>query len=451
MTAISINFDALRDASSKASDVARQLNNYADSLNSSVERPLGRLTGGSTSNTSSASSIAAAKARDLRNRSDGYRRLSTAIQSFSDSARQVDIKVNRSITSVANGYAADLPFWGKVGRGLYNIFNGVLGATEVGSLLKQVANWMKAGFGLAGEALKKAYDWFRHGSGRYILAGVIAFAGLIGALATFVGTLPVSGIFAAIMAVAAGIALVKSFSDMAVSVVSAVNGCLNNNTEPGYARYLGSASSLSDYMRMNTRSKTAQTLASWFDTAGEAAGIFVAFGNLFKVKQTHFDKLQKGKAPSYKASKETLSINLHESLGFRAKTELGGDGARQLVREGSKIKYEWNCNNWGISFMESDKPTGSPVMSAKDLVIEAAKNKIDKANKFAKPIKNISSTVQFFATGDQTMYRKISGEDSAAGKVWSLLSSVIKTETSIYTGVTLPKTVISTVDFARGA
>lgn len=451
MTAASINFNALRDASSKAVDVAKRLNDYSDALNSSVERPLGRLTGGSSSNASSASSIAAAKVRELRGKSEGYRRLSTAIQSFYDSASHADKLVNHSITRAADGYAADLPFWDKVGRGFYSLFNRTLGGTEAGSLLKQVTNWGKAGRELAGRALKKAYNCFRHGEGRYILSGLIAAAGFIGALATFVGTLPVSGIFAAIMAAAAGIALIKSFSDMAVGVYSSANGCLYNNTEPGYARYLGSAGSFSDYVSMNTTSKEIQTYVSWFDTAGEAAGIYVAFGNLFKVKQTHFGKHFKGKAPSYELSKETLSINLHESLGFRAKTELDSKGARRLVKEGSKIQYEWNCNYWGISFMESDRATGSPVMSAKDLVIESAKERIDDVNRFAKPLKNISSTVQFLTTGDQATYKKISSEDSTAGKVWSFFSSVAKAESSIFTGVTLPKTVISAVDFARGA
>ncbi len=66
------------------------------------------------------------------------------------------------------------------------------------------------------------------------------------------------------------------------------------------------------------------------------------------MKQTHFGKHFKGKAPSYEISKETLFINLHEAFGFRAKTELDGNGARRLVKEGSRIKYEWNRNYRGI-------------------------------------------------------------------------------------------------------
>ncbi len=76
--------------------------------------------------------------------------------------------------------------------------------------------------------------------------------------------------------------------------------------------------------------------------------------------------------------------------------------------------------------MESDEATGSPMMTAKDLVIESVKKKVKDVNKFAKPIKNISSTIQYFTTYDQTIYSKVSGEDSMAGKLWSVFGVVVK-------------------------
>ena len=432
MTTISINFDALRDASSKARDVAQQLDNYADSLNSSVERPLGRLTGGSTSNTSSASSIAAAKARDLRNRSDGYRRLSMSVQSFADSASQVDKQVGCSIARVADGYAADLPFWSKVGRELYSLFNGALGKTELGNLVKQIANWMKAGFGLAGKVLKKAYDWFRHGKGRYYVSGFLAFAGFIGALATFVGTFPVSGVVAAIVAVASGIALLKSGFDFIVSSRSAWEGISNNDTEPGYARYRGSASTLTDRMKMDSTSRSKQTAASVFDTVGNIVGVVASIGKLFKVKAP----LSKdAEAPIYKM--DAFLVNLREGLGFSAKTEVDGNGVTQFVTKDSKIQFEWNHSYWGIS----DK-------WPENIKFDSAKNAIKSVDELLKPEKNLANAIQFLTTGDQTIYKKISDANKELPeKVWDTFGVVIKGASSVFTGITLPKMCVSTGDY----
>ena len=264
MTTISIDFDALRDASSKASSAAGRLEGYADALSSSVLHPLGGLTGGSSPNTASASSLALEKSRELRNKADGYRSLSRSIQTFESSACRADKQVFRSIEKVADKRAVDLPWWNKAGRVLHGLFDGTLSKTDVGKVIKQFVNWKTAVYAKRDQVLKKVFDWFKRGNGRYVLQMVesgLAVAGAIAAIFAVTGPLAiVAGVLLTIVAF-------KKAMDAGVAVAQSAVAISENDTEPGLAYYHGSQTSMSKYVKQHSTSRKLQNTFKTIDNA----------------------------------------------------------------------------------------------------------------------------------------------------------------------------------------
>lgn len=434
MSTITIDFTALSKAAHEARSAASELEEYAEALEREVRSPIAQLTGGSSSNTQIIASEAMSKRAALTAKAERYRFGATAIENFSQNAAQAESTIAKRVKKVADNRAANLPWWKKAGRVLNAIFNKTIGQTGIGEFMRQIGNWNDAIDDYIARSMKKAYNWFKRGEGRYWLKIIESVAGFIGAIATFVGTLPASGVISIFVAIMAGVAMVKSLSDMAASAYSGFKALQLNDSEPGLARYRAKASSASDMATQYTTNKTLQNILKWTDAIGDLCGVGVSGASLFRDPKLNVKNMS-DKNVTYSFNKETISINFHDKLGFRPKTT-GKAGWMEYARDSKgKIKYEWKNNYFGIDF--SKKTDAGKVPDLLQTRLDKAKKYTNKINKVAKPVKVQANNIK---------YATQIGEQNFTDDPTGVTKSTVKVLTSPVSGLSGPNDVLSALD-----
>ncbi len=433
MATVTINFSALRKASRQANSSADKLDDYASELDASINGGLGGLTGGASSYTYDAAVLASRKADDLRNKAAIYRVFSKELSNYAEDADDTDRNVGRSIKSLADKRGKDLPGWKTVVRSCRGIVNGYLGKSDAGKLIKRLWNSACSITGNNILALKKAKDWFKHGNGRYLLSSALAVIGVFGALSTFlkaagvlVATFPASAVVAIAVAVVAGIALIKSGSDMVYTLSSAWVAVNDYGTEPGLSRYYGGISSVSDYKKKYTTSKAEQNAAKWFDRVGNFAAFAASLGGLFTTRNLPGTKVPSNQ-PGYQFNKETFCMNLYEKFGFTPVTAKDSNGAVNFVREGGNIKYQFGGNLFGFKLVDD---TNAPKP------IEAG-GVIGNLSKGANKLKSATSSVKCFIKSYQGLTGSVDKViwSKSSNKAWTLIKEVVGMQGAVLPGI----------------
>ena len=161
MSTVSINLDMLEKAAERASRVKVELADYADEIPSVVNNPLANLEGGSSDNTTRASSRASAKARSLVSRADDYAALSTRINTFVSAVRAADANVASSIEAITASQVQAKSFW----RGTCCCLNagssGSSSSSSIGKTLNTMHDATESDYDLRSTAYQTARDFFK--------------------------------------------------------------------------------------------------------------------------------------------------------------------------------------------------------------------------------------------------------------------------------------------------
>lgn len=352
---------------------------------------------------SSVASLAASKARQLRIRANAHRSLASKTEEFIDQARDIDRTVATRIESVANQNEKGLSWWGKVKYAGYKLLNGAIGSTELGAFMGTIADGVSCIRKYERAGLKDLLNWFKRGDGKYLLNIGIAVLGAIGAICTAILAFPASGFLAVLVGVCAIVGAVVTVAQTITTVLDNAQAIGNNRTEPGLANYYGSTSSLSDYAKKHSTSRSLQNLAGTADFVGAAAGVVGTVGGLGVHKSAD------GVTKVGSFDKATVKENLMKEIGFKPG------------------KFGGQMNDWKFS-------PGTLFGFGKE-----ATNGLSGIQHGAEVIKNIVSPVEKTEKTFKTLINVDKSLDFKTG---------VKTVGNILPGVPGPKDVVSIVDFA---
>lgn len=346
MATITIDFGALNDAVSKSKAVASDMESYADGLSGKVVAPLGSLTGGSSAEVSGAISLAQAKASQLRERAERYVSVANQVKSFGKSARDADEAVGNKLSGFVESRKKGLSLWGHISCGIYQVLGG---GGVVGHVVRSLLNRADTAFQGRVNAIKKIWDWFKHGEGRYVIDFVFSFVGAVGALAAVVYATPAATFVGGLMLALSVFVAVDKVVDFFVTTVATCTALKENSTEPGRARYYGSATSLSEFSKRYTKNSTFQKAAQMWGASADIAEFFVGIGNLFSYSGFMTVNGKKVPTTGYAFNKDTFMVNLNKQFGREAIVYKTGPNAGAPRLFNGKIKYTFNPKLFGLS------------------------------------------------------------------------------------------------------
>lgn len=312
MTTILIKYNELTESANNATGAALRLDDYADCIPNVITNQLSNLSGDDSNGyVGSAIELANQKADSLREKAQEYRSYSGRIETFVENAKDADQRVSQKMDSLAHENLGDSP-WDQICYYLNKLYNDTIGSTELGAFIDNcisgVTDWCE-------KWTRKAFDWFVHGNGQYVLNIAISVLGTAAAIAGAVILFPVSGVFAAVVA---GLAIYSAGVSVINSVLTIADNCKAislNDTDPGLARYYGKTSNISDFANKHTENQFLQSAASALNTSGEVAGLLSSLGSGFT------KELKDGtKIGSF--SWDTIKGNFSSKFGFEFNQDL---------------------------------------------------------------------------------------------------------------------------------
>lgn len=279
MTVVKIRYAELEQVAAKATNVAGAMNDYADDLPKKINNPLDSLEGGDSNYTSTTAQLALTKAKQLKDRATSYNNFSNQVTTFVSDARDADRSVKQNFNAITDRLTEGMSLWERFCHAMYSVYCQTIGSTELGAFLGNLLS--NAGAAL-NNAFRDVYNWFTYGDGQYVLnivvAGLAAAAAIIGAILCF----PVSGVLAAIVAVASIVAAVVAVYDFVATAVD--NSAAILEDDPGVARYLGSTESVTDFAYKHTDNQFIRDAATLFNITGDVAGLVSFVGGGFTTR-----------------------------------------------------------------------------------------------------------------------------------------------------------------------
>lgn len=430
MATVTIDFDILSDAISRSNGVADRLEDYADAVPGKITGPLGSLTGGSSGYTSTASSLAASKASELRTRAERYRKVAGKLDGFIEEARDADTKVADGIAAVVKEREKGLSWWDKIATTLFRVLNGVLGDDVISQLVRDVLNAIDSITQDAARGIKAAIDWFKHGDGRYVLEGLVSILGAVSAVLVAIASFPASG-FALLMAGLAVFVAADKVLDSIATTVSMCQAIATDDNEPGLARYYGSVTNYSKWADRSDAPQFLKDALSFTSKTADVAEIVLLVGNLFSyrgVKTTtgKDGSLEVYKNPAtrrrvyqnkYRFDRQTLEMNLKKQFGWKPEVYKKGvnTGLPKFDKNGN-MKGKFSIFNFGF-------PKGSSY----------SPDRINEANSWISYGKRAISTVKDATRIDENFSKGniITGLEDVSKLVFSDISNGIKAPGSV--------------------
>lgn len=243
---ISIKYSSISAAKSEAKSVARKLDNYYDSLNSSVYKKLSNYSGPSSSNITDAKRSIGRKLNALNSAKNAYTNYANSLSDLTESCKQVDKRVKASIERLASQFKARN---GIKNSWIENTFSGIISFFENKTPL---GRWFSTARDLASSVLGRLKDkikaWYMFDGGKDFVKGV-----LIGVLEVVIG------VCSLIAAIASGGALIVVLAGVIGAAIAIGNGVLNiinegravftAGNDPALAKRLHGENSFQDMVR----------------------------------------------------------------------------------------------------------------------------------------------------------------------------------------------------------
>ncbi len=329
MANVTINYSKFEQAADHARSLSKQLSSYSADLDRRVRSALGSLSGTDPRGyVASAMDNLRKKTNELNDRSLAFSSFAGDVMDLISKAKDADGRVAASIKSTASSYIGERSWFQSACDWVYNtIFVDWANSNPVARFLancaKSTVNWL-------GGAASRAYDWFKHGDGKYwwnigaaIVGAIAAIAGVITAAAAIVSAGCVAALVLAVVGlVAASIGTIITIGNAFVKVYNNAKALQEDN--PGVSRYLGDISGISDAidkydMGSKEDNENWEMTGRVIDTTKvvcDVVGIVTSFANLGAVKSD-----MTGRTVGFKFSKDNIIKNFRSSMGFDFKTE----------------------------------------------------------------------------------------------------------------------------------
>ena len=294
MSTLVINYNSLNTIARNASDLARKAEEYANNLTSKVSNKFGEISGGSTTNTANAKYYVSSKIKELQNKKNAYKSLSTQVTTFIDTAKRVDAEVARTIANSQEKFLQKHENL-RIDGWKANLLNWLVDLKNSCPLFEMIGNALEDfGTGISGLLANIRY-WYKCEGGKNIVGFVLAIGGAIVAVLLFIASFPASGFLAICAAIGAAITAINALTNVYTSYKAM------KSDDPAWAKIYGDQNKLSDVFRqenlhngfLNRISYGAATLLDATELFCDVVNILNLVSNFkskFSFIQNFFDK-----------------------------------------------------------------------------------------------------------------------------------------------------------------
>jgi len=279
MSTASISYSSLRNAAGEARDVAKKLDKYADSINSTVYKKLNSYEGSWTGNITSARSKASAKISELRTEAGKYRDYADELEDLKTECESVDKTVKSKVSSLTASF--------KAAHGINNnvvvntisyFFTSIGNSNATKRWLDTKTDEFDAGINYHKQAIE---DWYDYNGGKELIKGVV-----VAALEIAIGVITVVGAIAAIIAGGWTIALAATLIGGCIAVVNGVVNLINEgrayshaDDDPATAKRKSDLDTLQDTLRVETDSEFWHGVATGIDVVNITCAIISIYSS----------------------------------------------------------------------------------------------------------------------------------------------------------------------------
>lgn len=356
MSALKIDYKALRNSAGWARKNARSLSSYASELQQKGVSRLGNLPGADANGyASSAASCARRKITALNTNADRYNRYAGNIERFADFAQKADKTASNAIARVCEDAIGKRPWHKRIIDAIYDfLFVDILNKTNVGRL---IGNFLKKVSTETRNVFSSVVAWFKHGNGKYVLNIVLSFVGAIAAIAgavvaiigiPFTGGATIPAVIACFVgwlaAVGATVGAVITVANMFPTVYNNMKA-LGHPEDPGKARYLGDIKSINDAIKKYDQGSADDNefwakVGNGVDSVKVAADVMYMTGNIAKIGFVKHPTT--GVVKRYSLSWKNITTNIKTSMGFKydTKTKQYVFDLKKALNFGGTDKYD---------------------------------------------------------------------------------------------------------------
>lgn len=284
MSTASISYSSLRNAAGEARDVAKKLDKYADSINSSVYKKLNSYDGSWTGNITSARSKANAKISALRSEAGKYRDFAEELEDLKTECDTVDKAVKSKVSYLTASF--------KSAHGIKNnvvvntisyFFTSIGNSTNAGRWLNEKTDKIDSGIDYLKQSIE---DWYDYNGGKEfvkgILVGVLEIAiAVVGVVILFLGT--ISGVWAVIAAIATVVAAVISVVNGFTNIINEFRAYGYASDDPATAKRKSDLNTVQDTLRVETDSEFWHNFATGIDIVNIVCSVITVLDSAGKL------------------------------------------------------------------------------------------------------------------------------------------------------------------------
>lgn len=266
MSTASISYSSIKNAAGEARDVAKKLDKYADSINSTVYKKLNNYEGSWTGNITSARSKANAKISELRTEAGKYRTYADELDDLKTECESVDKAVRSKVSSLTASFKASHGIKNNVVVNTISYFFTSIGnSSSAGRWLNEKEDQIDAGMDYIKQRIE---DWYDYEGGKDfikgLLVGVLEIAiAVVGVVLLFLGT--ITGVWAVIVAIATVVAAVIAVANGFANIVNECRALGYGSDDPATAKRKSDLNTIQDTLRVETDSEFWHNCAAGID------------------------------------------------------------------------------------------------------------------------------------------------------------------------------------------
>lgn len=247
MSTVSISYSSLKDASGESKSVARKLNKYADSIESTVYKKLNKYSGDWTNSIYSAQNNANSKMVSLRRQAERYNTYAGNLSDLCDECKRVDKAVKSKVSSLTASFKETHGIRNsKIENAISYFFTSIGNANGVGRWLNDKTDMFRAGTNYLKESIK---EWYNYEGGKDLINGI-----LVGLLEVAIGVISI------VATILTGGAFLVVLAGVIAGVIAVANGIVNivnegraynatQNNDPATGKRLSAENTIQDFLR----------------------------------------------------------------------------------------------------------------------------------------------------------------------------------------------------------
>ena len=269
MSIAAISYSSLKDASNEAKSVAKKLNAYANSIESTVYNKLNKYSGSWTSSIYTARNQANSKISELRTQANRYDTYADNLIDLREECKRVDKAVRTKVSALTATFKESHGIRNsKVENAISYFFTSAGNSTGFGRWLGGKKDEFKAGAAYLKASIK---EWYNYEGGKDLITGMlvaalevaIAIVSVVAAVATFVaGAVTFGAVLILIAGVVAGVIALANGVENFINEKRAYDATQNN--DPATGKRLSAQNTIQDRLREGDIGGTDSTLL-WID------------------------------------------------------------------------------------------------------------------------------------------------------------------------------------------